>query len=108
MNETNHYLYRIQPTRHEMLTTGTTPEEEEIIGEHFTYLKRLTTEGVAILVGRTLTTDQDSMGIVIFKARSDEEARALMNEDPAVSKGVMSAKLFPFRIALQAAAHDPS
>jgi len=31
-----------------------------------------------------------------------------MNADPAVSKGVMSAKLFPFRIALQAAAKDPS
>ena len=108
MDETNHYLYRIQPTRHEMLTAGATPEEEEIIGEHFTYLQRLTMEGVAILVGRTLTTDQDSMGIVIFTAPSDEEARALMNADPAVSKGVMRAKLFPFRIALQAAANDPN
>jgi len=47
------------------------------------------------------------MGIVIFTARSYEEARALMDADPAVSKGVMSAKLFPFRIALQAAANDP-
>ena len=61
-----------------------------------------------VLVGRTLTTDQDTMGIAIFKARSDEEARALMSADPAVSKGVMSAKLFPFRIALQAEASDPT
>jgi uncharacterized protein len=106
MNEMKHYLYRIQPTRHEMLTVGSTPREAEIIGEHFNYLQRLTNEGVAILVGRTLTTEQDSMGIVIFKARSDEEARALMNEDPAVSKGVMSAKLFPFRIALHTTGND--
>jgi len=91
-----------------MLTEGRTPEEAEIIGEHFTYLERFTMEGIAILVGRMLTTDHDSMGIIIFKARSEEEARALMNADPAVSKGVMSAKLFPFRIALQAAAKDPS
>jgi uncharacterized protein YciI len=104
VQEAKHYLYRIQPTRYEMLTEGTTPEEAEIIGEHFAYLQRLTREGVAILVGRTLTTDQDSMGIVIFTARSEKEARALMNADPAVSKGVMRAKLFPFRIALQAAA----
>ena len=90
-----------------MLTEGTTPEEAEIIGEHFAYLQRLTREGVAILVGRTLTTDQDSMGIVIFAAHSDEEARVLMNADPAVSKGVMRAKLFPFRLALQARANDP-
>ena len=100
MNETKHYLYRIQPTRHEMLVEGKTLEEEEIIGEHFTYLERLTGEGVVMLAGRTLTTDKDGMGIVIFKAHSDEEALALMKSDPAVSKGVMSAKLFPFRIAL--------
>jgi len=97
------YLYRIQPTRHEMLTEGATPEEREIIGEHFAYLERLTAEGIMILVGRTLTTDADSMGIAIFKAHSDEEALALMNADPAVSKGVMHAKLFPFRIALSSA-----
>ena len=106
MDELKHYLYRIQPTRHEILTEGRTPEETEIIGEHFAYLERLTREGVALLVGRTLSTDQDSMGIVIFTARSDEEARALMEADPAVTKGVMSAKLFPFRIALQAAGND--
>src|ERR1700730_14389949 len=94
VDKTKHYLYRIQPTRHEMLTEGATPEEAEIIREHFTYLERLTREGVAILVGRTLTTEQDTMGIVIFTAHSDEEARALMNADPAVSKGVMRAKLF--------------
>ena len=106
MDEMKHYLYRIQPTRHEMLTEGSTPQEAEIIGEHFNYLQRLTNEGVAILVGRTLTIERDTMGIVIFKARSDEEARSLMNADPAVSGGVMSAKLVPFRIALHATAND--
>ncbi len=106
MDEMKHYLYSIQPTRYEMLTEGSTPQEAEIIGEHFNYLQRLTNEGVAILVGRTLTTERDTMGIVIFKARSDEEARALMNADPAVSRGVMSAKLFPFRIALHATGSD--
>ncbi len=100
MTEVRQYLYRIQPTRLEMLTEGATSEEMEIIGEHFAYLQRLTDEGIMILVGRTLTTDKDTMGIAIFKANSDEEALALMNADPAVSKGVMDAKLFPFRIAL--------
>jgi len=57
MDESKHYLYRIQPTRYEMLTEGRTPEETQIIGEHFTYLERLTREGVAILIGRTLTTE---------------------------------------------------
>lgn len=68
MEETKHYFYRIQPSRHEMLIGGATLEEDQIIREHFTYLQRLTMEGVAILVGRTLTTEQDTKGIVSFTA----------------------------------------
>ena len=33
MTEARQYLYRIQPTRHEMLTDGATPEEREIISD---------------------------------------------------------------------------
>ena len=38
MAETGQYLYKIQPTRHDMLKEGLTPEEEEIMREHFAYL----------------------------------------------------------------------
>ncbi len=109
MAETKHYLYRIQPTRSAMLTEGLTAEERAIMTEHFSYLQRLTEQGVMILVGRTQTTGEDSMGIAIFNASSDEEARAIMNNDPAVKQHVMSAKIFPYRIALlsEANAHMP-
>ena len=33
----------------------TPSQTEEIIGEHFTYLERLTGKGVVMLAGRTLT-----------------------------------------------------
>ena len=52
--------------------------------------------------GRTLNTDESSFGIVIFRARSEEAARAVMNADPAVQAGGMRARLFPYRIALMA------
>ena len=94
------YLYRIQPTRPEMLAEGPTPEEERIVGEHFAYLSELTEQGVVILAGRTLNTDESSFGIVIFRASSEEAAREVMKNDPAVSKGVMKAVFFPYRIAL--------
>jgi uncharacterized protein YciI len=94
------YLYRIQPTRPAMLTEGLTPEEDAIISQHFAYLQDLTAQGVVILAGRTLTTDPNGLGIVIFHAADDNAARALMNKDPAVRQGVMHAQLFPFRIAL--------
>jgi uncharacterized protein len=94
------YLYRIQPTRPAMLTEGPTAEEQRIVGEHFDYLKELTAQGVVILAGRTLNTDESSFGITIFNAESDEEANAVVENDPAVRQGVMRATVFPYRVAL--------
>src|SRR3954447_9068333 len=94
------FLYRIQPTQLEMVSVGPTPQEQESVAAHFEYLKQLTADGVMILVGRTLNTDESTFGIAIFKAESEDEARAIMLADPAVANGVMRAELFPYRIAL--------
>jgi uncharacterized protein YciI len=100
MAEPNQYLYKIQPSRPKMLSDGATPEEDAIVDEHFEYLKDLLAQGVLILAGRTLNSDPTSFGIVIFKAGSLPEAIHIMGKDPAVSKGVMLADLFPYRVAL--------
>jgi uncharacterized protein YciI len=94
------FMYRIQPARAEMLKSGPTKEESAIVEEHFSYLKNLTAKGVVILAGRTLTTDESTFGLVIFRAGSEEAAREIMNNDPAVKNGVMRATLFPFRVAV--------
>ncbi len=100
MSESNQYLYRIRPTRSEMLMEGPTAEEERVVGEHFAYLQGLTERGVVILAGRTLNTDESSFGIVIFRAGSEQAARKVMENDPAVQQGVMRGELFPYRVAL--------
>jgi uncharacterized protein YciI len=102
MPELEEYLYLIQPTRVEMLSAGPTPQEADIVSQHFSYLEALTKRGVVLLAGRTHNTDERSFGIVIFKAESEEAARAIMNNDPTVQAGVMRARLFPYRIALMA------
>ena len=102
MPETQEYLYLIQPARVEMLSSGPTSWEEEIVSQHFAYLEALAGRDVVILAGRTLNTDESSFGIIIFRAESEETARAIMNADPAVQAGVMRARLFPYRIALMA------
>ena len=102
MSDVTHYLYRIQPSRLEMLTHGPTAEEAEIVAQHFTYLQQLTDRGVVVLAGRTLTTDESSFGIVIFRADSEAAAREVMEHDPAVQHHVMRAELYPYRIALMA------
>lgn len=94
------FLYRLTPVRIEMITGGSTPEEQAIVSEHFAHLEALTAQGVVLLVGRTQDNSPDTFGIVIFQAESTEQARTIMNSDPAVQEGIMRAELFPFRIAL--------
>jgi uncharacterized protein YciI len=94
------FLYRIRPTRPEMLSEGPTPQESEVVEAHFVYLKDLAARGVVHLAGRTLTTDENSFGIVIFRAENEDAARTIMNRDPAVQNGVMRSELFPYRIAV--------
>jgi uncharacterized protein len=93
------YLYRIRPTRSGFLEKST-PDEDAIVDDHFEYLKSLTGQGVVLMAGRTLTTHKGSHGIVVLAVHSADEARGIMENDPAVRAGVFSAELFPFRVAL--------
>jgi len=72
-------------------------EDEAIVDEHFEYLKRALTEGKLTLAGRCLNGE---FGIVIFHAESENQAEEFMKNDPAIKKGVMTAELYPFRVAL--------
>ena len=94
------FLYRIQPTRVAMLTEGPTEREAAIVAEHFAYLQELAGKGTVLMAGRTLTTDDNAFGMVVFRAESEAQARELVRNDPAVRDGVMQAELFPYRIAL--------
>jgi uncharacterized protein YciI len=95
------FLYKLQLVRGDMLRTGPTPQEQAVVAEHFAYLQDLTAKGVVIFVGRTLTTDENTMGLAVFRAESEEAARQIMNGDPAVKNGVMTATLYPFKVVLQ-------
>ncbi len=94
------FIYRIVPARAGMLADGPTAQEARVVEEHFAYLERLTDEGRVLMAGRTLTDDERSFGIVVFAAESDDAARELVDHDPAVRAGVMTAELWPFRVAL--------
>ena len=84
-----------------MLCTGPTADEPATVVEHFAYLHDLTGKGVMIFVGRTLTSDENTMGLAVFRAESEDAARWIMDGDPVVKKGVMTATLYPFKVILQ-------
>jgi uncharacterized protein YciI len=95
------YLYKLQLIRGDMLRTGPTAAEQAVVAEHFAYLQSLHAQGTIILVGRTMTTDDNAMGLAVFRAESEDAARQIMNDDPVVKKGVMTATLYPFKVVLQ-------
>ncbi len=100
----NCYLYRLTPSRPEMLAQSTS-REDAIIDDHFTYLEKLEKENVLLLAGRTETRENSSLGAVIFTARDEFHAREIMQNDPAVKNGVMLAELHCFRLAFLNSKH---
>lgn len=102
MPDTHEWIYVLRPTRIAMLSEGPTEEEQAVVQRHFGYLQALTEQGVVVLAGRTLTTDERTFGIVVFRSDSETSARELMSTDPAVRAGVMAAELYPYQIALLA------
>ncbi|MBN2431666.1 MAG: hypothetical protein JXQ27_09335 [Acidobacteria bacterium] len=77
-----------------------TDEENAVVGRHFDQLRKLLGQGKLVLAGRTLILDPEGFGIALLTGVDETEARAIMENDAAVTAGVMTAELFPFRIAL--------
>ncbi|MBK9782253.1 MAG: hypothetical protein IPP55_19825 [Anaerolineales bacterium] len=94
------FIYLLRPTRLGMVTEGPTSSEAETVSRHFAYLTDLTNKGVVILVGRTQNNDESTLGIVIFEADNESAAQNIMENDPAVQGDVMTAALYPYKIAL--------
>ena len=99
--EITHYIYVLKLIPQLLNENNWTERENKIIETHFNYLKNLTAQGKAVLVGRTAQLDEKTFGIVIFQASSTDEARAIMENDPAVKEKIMTAEFYPFHIVLQ-------
>jgi uncharacterized protein YciI len=95
------YIYKLRLKEKYRDLSKWTEKEEQIVTDHFLRLKEFTEKGKVILAGRTPDeTDPEGFGIVIFEAKNIKEAEKFMNNDPAVSEGIMKGQLFPFNLAL--------
>jgi uncharacterized protein YciI len=90
------YIYLIHPLRHEFFNSPTS-QEEAVMEAHFEYLKKATQEGVVLLAGPCL---DETFGVVVLKADSDEAAKVFMLNDPSVKSNVMMAELHPMKVSL--------
>lgn len=89
------WVYFIHPPREGFVET-ITDEEAAIMQTHAGYLADLLERGVLVLAGPTL--GQVNTGITVIEAESEEAAREVMLEDPAVTSGLMTPELRPMRI----------
>lgn len=94
------YLYRLTPTRLDMLRGGPTAAEADAVARHFAYLQGQLATGTLLMAGRTLTDDERTFGIAVLQVDSEATARGVMDDDPAAREGVMRAEMFPYRVAL--------
>ena len=90
------FIYFIRPHRENFAETMT-EEEGNIMGTHFLYLKDLLSKGNLILAGPETT---GKFGITIIETETEEEAKELMNNDPAVKSGIVTPEMFPYRVSL--------
>lgn len=107
----SHFVYFIRPVREALLTEGPTDAEREPLVGHVAYIKALLGRGRLVYAGPGLdpsTTPRGATGvaldipipgIVVFKARDLDEAREMMEADPAVAAGVFKARVSAFRLA---------
>jgi uncharacterized protein YciI len=96
----NQFIYVLKLIPSLIKPENWTDRDNEIVERHFNRLQEWKEEGFLILAGRTLQMDENTFGIVIFEAVDEECARTLMQSDPAVAEGVMTADLYPYRVAL--------
>ncbi|EDL65632.1 YciI family protein [Bacillus sp. SG-1] len=98
--ERKQFLYKLKLIERLTDEKNWTEKENEIVSQHFGYLQEMLNGKKLILAGKTKGLDESTFGIVIFESDSDEEALSIMNGDPAVKEGVMTAELFPYQVAL--------
>ncbi len=94
------FLYTLKLVPRLQQNDAWTEQDESIVATHFNTLKKLTEEGIVILAGRTVREAPSDFGIVILETDTEEQAIHYMNNDPGVKQGIMTAELYPFRVAL--------
>lgn len=79
-----------------------TEKDNETVGIHFRYLQDYLEKGTLFLAGRTVNEpmSERDFGIAILEVDSKEEAKSIMDNDPAIKGNIMYAELFEFSLAL--------
>lgn len=99
MSEKKHFFGMIKPLREDFMINFT-KEDEQIMSEHFIYLKGLIAKKKLVLAGPILNEKKPS-GIFIFECATLDEAQELLKNDPSIKAGIQKIiMLKPFKLSL--------
>jgi uncharacterized protein len=93
------YVLRLVPRLY--ADSAWTKEDKAALERHFVRFQEAIKSGQLILAGRTSEPGDKTFGIAIFEATDEDAARKFMQDDPAVSGGLMTAELHQFAVALE-------
>ena len=74
-------------------TTATAEEKQKHFEGHMTNINRLAKENKLVVAGPFMKNDKNYRGIFIFNCSTLEEAKALVDSDPAVAAKIFEAEL---------------
>jgi uncharacterized protein YciI len=86
-------LYAVEITIGPAWDKSKSPNEQAHFREHSANLKRLREQGALVLGARYA-----DKGLVVLKAPSEQDARAMMQQDPSVRNGVFKFELHEFNV----------
>lgn len=90
------WLIRLIPPRPHF-DQDATPAEQALMEQHLAYWKDLNEKGVCLFGGPVLDP-RGVYGILVVRAATEDEARALGNGDPAVKGGVFKIEVAEMRV----------
>jgi uncharacterized protein YciI len=71
-----------------------TSEEAEIMSRHAAYMRPFFDEGRIVVYG-PVGDPSGAWGLSVFDAESEDEVRAIVDGDPAVTSGLATCDVFP-------------
>jgi uncharacterized protein len=90
------WLIRLIPPRPHF-DKDATPVEQALMEQHFVYWKDLNEKGVCLFAGPVLDP-KGVYGILVVRAATEDDARALGNGDPSVKAGVNKIEVAEMRV----------
>jgi uncharacterized protein YndB with AHSA1/START domain/uncharacterized protein YciI len=93
----SHYIARLSGTRPDW-PDNMTDKERKIMSDHYNYLKDLAAKNKVVLAGPCIGL----FGLVILQTESEDEAKAIMDNEPSITGGAHTYEISPMNVSIMA------